>query len=199
MKKQLLLLSAVFVLLMAGCETNGNTKTTASKANPVVLTEAEIKEIGTDSNAAAQLLVKKAILKEMSESNYTEQEKKELDEIKENIEMEYFLNKKASESAAVDDMEVLQVYQDNLDKLKDSDIVQVLPQLKNQMLLQRREEAKVNYMNSLVEKYDLNSEIKKHFPELNTPVQEASVEEENQQAAEQEQQPAEKTEQPAEK
>ena len=166
MKKQLLL-SMIFVLLMAGCGANGNANTnTATKVQPITLTETEMKEVGTNSNAAAQLLVRKAILKEMGENKYTEQEKKELEEIKKNVELEYFLNKKAMESVKVDDMEVLQVYQNNIDKLKDTDIVQVLPQLKDQMLLQRREEAKVNYMNSLVEKYDLNSEIKKRFPEV---------------------------------
>ena len=164
MKKQLLL-SMIFVLLMAGCGANGSANT-ATKVQPITLTETEMKEVGTNSNAAAQLLVRKAILKEMGENKYTEQEKKELEEIKKNVELEYFLNKKAMESVKVDDMEVLQVYQNNIDKLKDTDIVQVLPQLKDQMLLQRREEAKVNYMNSLVEKYDLNSEIKKRFPEV---------------------------------
>ncbi len=62
-------------------------------------------------------------------------------------------------------MEVLQVYQNNIDKLKDADITAVLPQLKDQMLFQRREEEKVKYMNSLVEKYKLNDELKKYFPE----------------------------------
>lgn len=69
------------------------------------------------------------------------------------------------ETANVDDMEVLQVYQNNIDKLKDADITAVLPQLKDQMLFQRREEEKVKYMNSLVEKYKLNDELKKYFPE----------------------------------
>ena len=82
------------------------------------------------------------------------------------------------ETAAVDDMEVLQVYQNNMDKLKDQDIVQILPQIKDQMVLQRREEEKVKYMNSLVEKYDLNAELKKHFPEIDKPVEEVKPAEE---------------------
>ena len=101
----------------------------------------------------------------MNDVKYSEEEKKELEELKKNLELEYFLNKKAMETTAVDDMEVLQVYQNNIDKLKEGDIVEILPQLKNQMLLQRREEEKVKYMNSLVEKYDLNGELKKYFPE----------------------------------
>ena len=159
MKKNLIILGA-FVFLLSGCGTEQK-----SKEVKISLTEQEVKDSENNSNAAAQILVKKAVLKEMENVKYSEEEKKELEEIKENIELEYFLNKKAMETANVDDMEVLQVYQNNIDKLKDADITAVLPQLKDQMLFQRREEEKVKYMNSLVEKYKLNDELKKYFPE----------------------------------
>lgn len=161
MKKQLMILTAS-VLLIGGC---GVKESTASKIAKITLTEQEAKDTAENSNAAAQILVRKAILQEMRGVKYSEDEKKELEELKKNIEIEYFLNKKAMETANVDDMEVLQVYQNNIDKLKEGDIVTILSQLKNQMLLQRREEEKVKYMNSLVEKYDLNNELKKYFPE----------------------------------
>lgn len=161
MKKQLMILTAS-VLLIGGC---GVKESTASKIAKITLTEQEAKDTAENSNAAAQILVRKAILQEMRGVKYSEDEKKELEELKKNVEIEYFLNKKAMETANVDDMEVLQVYQNNIDKLKEGDIVTILPQLKNQMLLQRREEEKVKYMNSLVEKYDLNNELKKYFPE----------------------------------
>ena len=159
MKKNLIILGA-FVFLLSGCGTEQKPKEVK-----ISLTEQEVKDSENNSNIAAQILVKKAVLKEMENVKYSEEEKKELEEIKENIELEYFLNKKAMETANVDDMEVLQVYQNNIDKLKDADITAVLPQLKDQMLFQRREEEKVKYMNSLVEKYKLNDELKKYFPE----------------------------------
>ena len=165
MKKNLIILGT-FVFLLSGCGTEQKPKEVK-----ISLTEQEVKDSENNSNAAAQILVKKAVLKEMENVKYSEEEKKELEEIKENIELEYFLNKKAMETANVDDMEVLQVYQNNIDKLKDADITAVLPQLKDQMLFQRREEEKVKYMNSLVEKYDLNSELKKYFPEIEKPVE----------------------------
>lgn len=161
MKKQLIILST-FALLLGGC---GNEENKSPKVAAIKLTEQEIKDAGNNSNIGAQILVKKAVLKEMNGVKYTEDEKKELEELKKNVEIEYFLNKKAMETTNVDDMEVLQVYQNNIDKLKEADIVTILPQLKEQMLLQRREEEKVKYMNSLVEKYDLNGELKKYFPE----------------------------------
>ena len=159
MKKNLIILGT-FVFLLSGCGIEQKPKEVK-----ISLTEQEVKDSENNSNAAAQILVKKAVLKEMENVKYSEEEKKELEEIKENIELEYFLNKKAMETANVDDMEVLQVYQNNIDKLKDADITAVLPQLKDQMLFQRREEEKVKYMNSLVEKYKLNDELKKYFPE----------------------------------
>lgn len=160
MKKQLFALS-ILVLLFGGCKTQENA---TEKNLKITLTQEEVKEAENNSNIGAQILVRKAILKEMSSIKYTEEEKKELEEIKKNVEIDYFLNKKAMETTKVDDMEVLQVYQNNADKLKNTDITIILPQLKEQMILQRREEEKVKYMNTLVEKYNLNEELKKYFP-----------------------------------
>ena len=56
----------------------------------------------------------------------------------------------------------------NADKLKDSDIIKVLPEIK-----QRVSEEKVKYMNSLVTKYDLNNILKKYFPNINIDEKEA--------------------------
>lgn len=162
MKKQLFALS-ILVLLFGGCKTQENA---TEKNLKITLTQEEVKEAENNSNIGAQILVRKAILKEMSSIKYTEEEKKELEEIKKNVEIDYFLNKKAMETTKVDDMEVLQVYQNNADKLKDTDITIILPQLKEQMILQRREEEKVKYMNTLVEKYNLNEELKKYFPNI---------------------------------
>lgn len=114
------------VLLIGGC---GVKESTASKIAKITLTEQEAKDTAENSNAAAQILVRKAILQEMRGVKYSEDEK-ELEELKKNVEIEYFLNKKAMETANVDDMEVLQVYQNNIDKLKEGDIVTILPQLK---------------------------------------------------------------------
>lgn len=160
MKKQLFALS-ILVFLFGGCKTQENA---TEKNLKITLTQEEVKEAENNSNIGAQILVRKAILKEMSSIKYTEEEKKELEEIKKNVEIDYFLNKKAMETTKVDDMEVLQVYQNNADKLKNTDITIILPQLKEQMILQRREEEKVKYMNTLVEKYNLNEELKKYFP-----------------------------------
>lgn len=173
MKKFLTL--SVLALLFVACENNTSENKVSGK---IELTKEEIEKTKDNSNAAAGLLVRKAVLKEMAEYKYTEEEKKELEEIKKNVEIEYFLNRQGIKSAKVDDTEVLQVYQNNIDKLKDADIVKVMPEIKEKMLMQRAGEEKIKYMNSLVEKYKLNDELKKYFPENEqNQVKEKSVEE----------------------
>ena len=82
MKKKLIILGA-FVFLLSGCGTEQKPKEVK-----ILLTEQEVKDSENNSNAAAQILVKKAVLKEMENVKYSEEEKKELEEIKENIELE---------------------------------------------------------------------------------------------------------------
>lgn len=82
MKKQLMIL-AVSAFLVGGC---GAKETAAPKIDKITLTEQEIKDTQKNSNAAAQLLVRKAILKEMNDVKYSEEEKKELEELKKNLE-----------------------------------------------------------------------------------------------------------------
>lgn len=161
MKKSLMVLS-MLVFILGGCEN----KNVADNNTNISLTEQDVKDAENNSSIGAQILVRKAVLKEMANEKYTEEEKKELEDIKKNVEIEYFLNKKAMATTNVDDMEVLQVYQNNADKFTNADITVILPQIKEQMLIQKREDEKIKYMNSLVEKYKLNDELKKHFPEI---------------------------------
>ena len=60
------------------------------------LTEKELKNVKENKDAIAQLLVKKAILNEIKEKKYNDEEKKSLEELKTNIEKQmlqlYWLN-----------------------------------------------------------------------------------------------------------
>ena len=160
--KKLIIISTLLALFSACNQTLNQPNNTLS------LTKEELATIGNNSNAAASLLVKKAVEKEMSTYQYTTEEKQELDKAIENLKLEFFLNRVASKNTVVNDVEVLQIYKDNADKLKDSDIIKVLPEIK-----QRVSEEKVKYMNSLVTKYDLNNILKKYFPNINIDEKEA--------------------------
>lgn len=160
--KKLIIISTLLALFSACNQTLNQPNNTLS------LTKEGLATIGNNSNAAASLLVKKAVEKEMSTYQYTTEEKQELDKAIENLKLEFFLNRVASKNTVVNDVEVLQIYKDNADKLKDSDIIKVLPEIK-----QRVSEEKVKYMNSLVTKYDLNNILKKYFPNINIDEKEA--------------------------
>lgn len=58
----------------------------------IKLTKEEIEKLGENKDGIAQLLVRKAILAEMEKKKYTEEEKKYLEEMKINIEVEFYLN-----------------------------------------------------------------------------------------------------------
>lgn len=165
--KKLIIISTLLALFSACNQTLNQPNNTLS------LTKEELATVGNNFNAAASLLVKKAVEKEMSTYQYTTEEKQELDKAIENLKLEFFLNRVASKNTVVNDVEVLQIYKDNADKLKDSDIIKVLPEIKEKLFLQRVSEEKVKYMNSLVTKYDLNNILKKYFPNININEKEA--------------------------
>lgn len=160
--KKIIILAVIFSLVSA-CN-QASVSQTGNKDINFELTQDELQSIGNDSTKGASILVKKAIKKEMMEYQYTLDEKKELEKAIEDLKMEFFLNRIASKNTYISDTEVLQLYKDNVEKLKDTDIVQILPEIKNQLFLQKVGNEKVKYMNSLVEKYDLNTVLEKYFP-----------------------------------
>ena len=153
--KKMLLLS-VLVGSMIGC---GKEET---KTPVVQLNQTEIELVESNPNIGAQLLVKKAILKEMEGNVYNEEQQKLLKEMKENLELEFYLSSISQDNIVVTDGEILKVYQDNAKVLKDRDIVEVFPQLKQQLINQRLGAAKINTINKIVEKYKLNDVLKSY-------------------------------------
>lgn len=151
MKKYILL--GIVTLTMLGCS---NTPT------KVELTPTEIKEIGNNQNEIAGVLLKKAILKDMVGYRYTSEENKMLKEAKENLEVEFYLDRIAAKRATITDEQVIAVYEANKEQLKGMNPEIVLPQIKEQLILQQINVEKVNYINSLVEKYNLNEKFKSY-------------------------------------
>lgn len=153
MKNYLLL--GVLSLIMVGC---------SAAPKKIELTQAEISQLGKDKNKGAEILVRKALLKDMSEYKYSEEESKALKEAKENLEIEFYLEHIAAQRASISDEEVIALYNANKENLKDMKAEVALPQIKEQLYLQRLNAEKINYINSLVEKYQLNEKFKSYFP-----------------------------------
>ena len=128
----------------------------------IKLTKEELEVLGENKDAIAQLLVRKAILNEMKTKEYTEEEKKYLEEMKINMEIEFYLNSIAQKTVQVFDYELLEVYKNNAELLKDKNTVEVYPQLQQALFNQKLGEEKVKVINELVEKYKINDILKEY-------------------------------------
>lgn len=126
----------------------------------IKLTKEELEVLGENKDAIAQLLVRKAILNEMKTKEYTEEEKKYLEEMKINMEIEFYLNSIAQKTVQIFDYELLEVYKNNAELLKDKNTVDVYPQLQQALFNQKLGEEKVKVLNELVEKYKINDILK---------------------------------------
>lgn len=130
----------------------------------IKLTKEEFKKLDGNKDGIAQLLVRKAILTEMENKKYTEEEKKYLEEMKINIEVEYYLNSIAQKTVQIYDYELLEVYRNNAELLKDKNTVDIYPQLQQTLFNQKLGEEKVKVINRIVEKYRINDLLKEYIP-----------------------------------
>ena len=103
----------------------------------IKLTKKELEVLGENKDAIAQLLVRKAILAEMEKKEYTEEEKRYLEEMKLNMEIEFYLNSIAQKTVQIYDYELLEVYKNNTEILKDKTIMEVYPQLQQALINQK--------------------------------------------------------------
>lgn len=129
----------------------------------IKLTKKELEALGENKDAVAQLLVRKAILAEMENKEYTEEEKKYLEEMKLSMEIEFYLNSIAQKTVQIYDYELLEVYKNNTELLKDKNTVEVYPQLQQALFNQKLGEEKVKVINGLVEKYKINDILKEYI------------------------------------
>ena len=129
------------------------------------LTEKELKSVKENKDAVAQLLVRKAILAEMEAKEYNEEEKKYLEELKLNMEIEFYLGTLAQKNITISDYELLEIYKNNAEVLKDKNITEIYPQLQQSLINQKIGEEKLVIINSIVEKYNLNETLKEYINE----------------------------------
>lgn len=142
----------------------------------IKLTKKELEVLGENKDAIAQLLVRKAILAEMEKKEYTEEEKRYLEEMKLNMEIEFYLNSIAQKTVQIYDYELLEVYKNNTEALKDKNTIEVYPQLQQALFNQKLGEEKVKVINELVEKYKIN-EVLKEYVKIEEPVEKTEIEE----------------------
>ncbi|WP_462424838.1 hypothetical protein ABF215_11285 [Fusobacterium sp. THCT13E1] len=130
----------------------------------IKLTKEELKKLNGNKDGIAQLLVRKAILAEMENKEYTEEEKKYLEEMRLNMKIEYYLNSIAQKTVQIYDYELLEVYKNNAEFLKDKNTMDIYPQLQQALFNQKLGEEKVKVINGIVEKYKINDLLKEYMP-----------------------------------
>lgn len=131
----------------------------------IKLTEKELENIKENKDAIAQLLVKKAILNEMKEKDYNEEEKKYLEELKTNMEIEFYLTSIAQNDVNISDYELLEIYKNNSEALKDKTITDVYSQLQQALINKKINEKKLGVINEIIEKHKLNEILKEYIGE----------------------------------
>ena len=130
----------------------------------IKLTKEELKKLNGNKDGIAQLLARKAVLTEMENKEYTKEEKKYLEEMKLNMEIEYYLNSIAQKTVQIYDYELLEVYKNNAELLKDKNTVEIYPQLQQALFNQKLGEEKVKVINEIVEKYKINDILEEYIP-----------------------------------
>ena len=131
----------------------------------IKLTEKELENIKENKDAIAQLLVKKAILNEIKEKKYNEEEKKYLEELKMNMEIEFYLTSAAQNDITISDYELLEIYKNNSEALKDKTVIEVYPQLQHALINKKINEKKLGVINEIIEKHKLNEILKDYIDE----------------------------------
>ena len=79
------------------------------------------------------------------------------------MEIEFYLNSIAQKTVKIYDYELLEVYKNNTEILKDKNTVEVYPQLQQALFNQKLGEEKVKVINELVEKYKINDTLKEYI------------------------------------
>ena len=109
MKKKIILLSlGILVLGLVGCQTNKKDVTKNNK-DIVTLTKNEKELANGNPNIGAQLLVRKAVLNEMKQADISDKEKFELEFIKDNIAINYYLEKMLDKNIQITEATIQQV------------------------------------------------------------------------------------------
>ncbi len=80
------------------------------------------------------------------------------------MKIEYYLNSIAQKTVQIYDYELLEVYKNNAEFLKDKNTMDIYPQLQQALFNQKLGEEKVKVINGIVEKYKINDLLKEYTP-----------------------------------
>lgn len=81
------------------------------------------------------------------------------------MEIEFYLTSIAQNDVNISDYELLEIYKNNSEALKDKTITDVYPQLQQALINKKINEKKLGVINEIIEKHKLNEILKEYIGE----------------------------------
>ena len=160
------LMVSFLALVLVACGSSGSLE----------LTKQEKERVNGDVNVARQILVQKAILKEASTEKLSDEDKYNIQQAKDEVEVSYYLQKKFAT-----ELNNIQVTEDEVRKYYDIHKAEIgnvtFEEIKDAIVAQinyEKQTAVVNkYYEDLLSKYKIEEILKKDFPDAAQPAVEA--------------------------
>ena len=182
MTKKFLAVSFLSLMLVACGGGNGSGTATGSSGSGALELSQRDKELANGNpNIAAEILVQKAILQEAKNEKLTEQEQYNLDLAKQEVEVNFYLQKKFdkdfSNVSAVSEEEAKKYYDEHKSEIGNTPFEKIKDAIVNEIVYQKQTEIVHKYYNDLAEKYKINDILNKEYPQEVTNTEEAKTEE----------------------
>ena len=170
MTKKFLAVSFLSLMLVACGGGNGSGTATGSSGSGALELSQRDKELANGNpNIAAEILVQKAILQEAKNEKLTEQEQYNLDLAKQEVEVNFYLQKKFdkdfSNVSAVSEEEAKKYYDEHKSEIGNTPFETIKDAIVNEIVYQRQTEIVHKYYDDLAEKYKINDILNKEYPQ----------------------------------
>ena len=170
MTKKFLAVSFLSLLLVACGGGNGSGTATGSSGSGTLELSQRDKELANGNpNIAAEILVQKAILQEAKNEKLTEQEQYNLDLAKQEVEVNFYLQKKFDKDfnnvSAVSEEEAKKYYDEHKSEIGKTPFETIKAAIVNEIVYQKQTEIVHKYYNDLAEKYKINDILNKEYPQ----------------------------------
>ena len=170
MTKKFLAVSFLSLMLVACGGGNGSETATGSSGSGALELSQRDKELANGNpNIAAEILVQKAILQEAKNEKLTEQEQYNLDLAKQEVEVNFYLQKKFdkdfSNVSAVSEEEAKKYYDEHKSEIGNTPFETIKEAIVNEIVYQKQTEIVHKYYNDLAEKYKINDILNKEYPQ----------------------------------
>ena len=170
MTKKFLVVSFLSLMLVAcGGGNDSGTATGSSGAGALELSQRDKELANGNPNIAAEILVQKAILQEAKSEKLTEQEQYNLDLAKQEVEVNFYLQKKFdkdfSNVSSVSEEDAKKYYDEHKAEIGNTPFETIKDAIINEIVYQRQTEIVHKYYDDLAEKYKINDILNKEYPQ----------------------------------